>query len=398
MTQDLPHVRVSGPLKPVVPAFAQWLARHGYTPIAATFQLHFVAHLSRWLADARLDLAGLSMTALDRFLSARRKAGYTQWLSPKALDPFLACLQEQGIEVTPRPPAMEGPVERDLARYRQYLIQERGLRETTAREYADLVRPFVGNRVAADGLTLNWEFLRAADVTAFVAAWLPRQSRGTAAVTVTALRSLLRWLHVEGLIAQPLAAAVPAVARWRLAALPKALTPAEVRALLASCDRRTRQGRRDFAILLALVRLGLRAGEVARLRLEDIDWRAGTLVVRGKGPHLEPLPLPADVGRAIVSYLRRGRPSTATESTHRPLSSSGVTQIVFAAAQRAGLRPIFAHRLRHTAATQLLRAGAPLPEIGQLLRHRRMLTTAIYAKVDRAALRTIAPPWPGGVR
>jgi site-specific recombinase XerD len=191
-----------------------------------------------------------------------------------------------------------------------------------------------------------------------------------------------------------------------LAGLPKALTPAEVQCLLAACDRRTRTGRRDFAILLTLVRLGVRAGEVAQLALDDVDWRAGTLTIRGKGPQVDSLPVPADVGRALASYLRRGRPTTATERTlfvrsrapHRGLSSTGVTQIVFGAAARAGLRPLHAHCLRHTAATQLLRAGATLPEIGRLLRHRRALTTAIYAKVHRAALRTIAQPWLEGAR
>ena len=154
-----------------------------------------------------------------------------------------------------------------------------------------------------------------------------------------------------------------------------------------------------------LVRLGLRAGELAALTLEDISWRTGTIMIRGKGQQVESLPLPADVGEAIAAYMRRARPATATERTvfvrhrapHDRLSTSGVTQIVAAAARRAGLGVIHAHRLRHTAATQLLRAGAPLAEIGQLLRHRRPLTTAIYAKVDRVALRTIARPWPGGV-
>jgi len=197
--------------------------------------------------------------------------------------------------------------------------------------------------------------------------------------------------------------AVPAVAGWRLAGLPKALEPKEVRRLMSSCDRRTGTGRRDFAMLSLLSRLDLRSGEVSALSLDDIDWRAGTLVVRGKGNRVESLPLPTDVGEAVVAYLNRGRPPSAEGRTvfvrvkapHRALSPTGVTQAVAAASQRAGLGQIYAHRLRHTAATQMLRAGASLPEIGQVLRHRRALTTAIYAKVDRDALRTIARQWPG---
>lgn len=189
-----------------------------------------------------------------------------------------------------------------------------------------------------------------------------------------------------------------------MAGLPKALELDQVRRLLSSCDRDTANGRRDFAILTMLVRLGLRAGEVAGLGLDDIDWRAGETVIRGKGRRTEQVPLPADVGEAVAAYLRNGRPPTAEgrsvfvrfKAPHRALSAGGVSQVVAAAGLRAGLGRIHAHRLRHTAATEMLRAGAPLSEIGQLLRHRRLLTTAIYAKVDREALRTIARPWPGG--
>jgi integrase/recombinase XerD len=405
MTKDPSHVRVPGPLKPFAPGFVEWLGRHGYTPFSATFQLHLMAHWSRWLSDKSLDVHRLSMTAVERFLTARRRAGYTQYLSAKAMAPMLASLCEQGVIVMPRPTAPPGPVDAALARYRQYLQQERGLGCPTARGYVDAVRPFVRERATPDGLTLHWTSLDAADVTRFVVRHTPQQSRGTAKLTVTALRSLLGFLHVEGLIARSLTTAVPSVAGWRLARLPKALHPTQVQALLASCDRRTRSGRRAFAVMTLLIRLGLRAGEVAALRLDDIDWRAGTVVIRGKGPRVESLPWPADVGEAVVAYLRQGRPATAIDrmvfvrvkAPHRALSSAGVTEIVAAAARRAGLGVIHAHRLRHTAATQLLRAGAPLREIGQLLRHRRALTTAIYAKVDRVALRTIARPWPGGV-
>jgi integrase/recombinase XerD len=376
----------------------------GTPPISATFQVYVMAHLSRWLTGEGLDPRALSTKDLERFLATRRRAGYTQYLSPKALQPILASLREQGLSVMV-PPTIQGPADAALADYREYLSGERGLARATAREYVDAVRPFVLSRLTADHQTLRWDSLDAAAVIDFVVARTSKQSRGAAKLTVTGLRSLLGFLHVEGLIARSLAGVVPAVAGWRLAGLPKGLTPAAVHALVAACDRRTRLGRRDYAVLIMLVRLGMRAGELAALTLEDIDWRTGTILIRGKGHQVESLPLPADVGKAIAVYVRRARPATATERTvfvryrapHHRLSTSGVTQIVAAAARRAGLGVIHAHRLRHTAASQLLRAGAPLLEIGQLLRHRRALTTAIYAKVDRAALRTIARPWPGGV-
>jgi integrase len=208
--------------------------------------------------------------------------------------------------------------------------------------------------------------------------------------------------YLRGLIAGPLAEAVPSTASWRLSGLPRALEPEQLDAVLSSCDRASPGGRRDYAVLVMLARLGLRAGEVAALKLEDVDWRAGELVVIGKGRRAERLPLPADVGEAIVAYLQDGRPATAQDRSlfvrvrapHHGLTSGGITQIVFASAGRAGLGPIHAHRLRHTAATAMLRAGATLEEIGQVLRHRQALTTAIYAKVDRNALRVLARPWP----
>ena len=195
---------------------------------------------------------------------------------------------------------------------------------------------------------------------------------------------------------------MPSVASRRLAGLPKGLEAGQVLSLLTSCDKSTANGSRDFAVLTLLVRLGMRAGEVAKLRLEDIDWRAGAIVARGKANRADRVPLPSDVGEAVAAYLREGRPASADGRTvfvrikapHRAITRGGVTQIVAAVARRAGLGLVHAHRLRHTAATQMLRAGATLPEIGQVLRHRRAMTTAIYAKVDREALRTIARHWP----
>jgi integrase/recombinase XerD len=246
---------------------------------------------------------------------------------------------------------------------------------------------------------LDLSGLAAADVTAFVTANCPLMRKGTAKLTVTALRSLLGYLHVTGDIPGPLAWAVPAVATWRLASLPAPLEPGQAAAMLAGCDAGTAAGRRDLAMLTLLARLGLRAGEVAALGLDDIDWRAGEITVTGKGRRSERLPLPPDVGAAVAAYLREGRPAPFEGSRrvflrlhapHGGLTAGGVTQAVFAAAQRAGLGRIYAHRLRHTAATGMLRAGASLPEVGQVLRHRRLLSTAMYAKTDVPALRAPA--------
>lgn len=395
------RVRMTGPLTSFAEGFAAELTREGYKPNAAANQLQLLAHLSRWLGTKGLDAAALTPSVLNEFLAARRAQGYTLWLSSKALAPLIGHLRGLGFALS-APKAALSPTEALLARYRRYLVDTRSVATTTARGYLDMVRPFVATRVVDD--ELDWMGLKPADLTGFVLSTCGGRSIGSAKLAVTALRSLLGYLHVEGLIPRPLGAVIPSVAGWRLAGLPRALEPGEVQRLLAACDRRTWTGRRDFAMLMLLVRLGLRAGEVRSLSLEDIDWRAGELVVRGKGNRIERLPLPADVGQAVAAYLRRGRPVTAqgrlvfvrARAPHRPLSSGGITRAVVAAASRAGLGRVSAHRLRHTAATQMVRSGVPLPEVGQVLRHRRLLTTAIYAKVDRAGLRLLARPWPGG--
>lgn len=399
------RIRVTGPLEEFAPSFATELLREGYTPHSTRLQMHLMAHLSRWLADEGLEARRLGAAQVERFINARRAAGHVNHRGSRALGPLLVHLRELGVVPAPSAPAPDGPVAEILERYRHYLTVERGLARTTAHGYVHAVRPFLESRIAEGDRGLDLERLSTADVTVFIVARCAQQSRGAAKMTVTALRSLLRFLHLDGVIKEPLATAVPSVATRRLMGLPKGLSPLEVQGLLASCDRRTRVGRRDFAMLTILVRLGLRIGEVAVLKLDDIDWRAGEVVIHGKGKRVERLPLPCDVGEALAGYLRRGRPQSAEGRTvfvrvrapHRALSVGGVAQVVYAAAQRVGLTDVHPHRLRHTAATRLLNAGASLPEVGQLLRHRLLLTTAIYAKVDRDALRTIARPWPGGV-
>jgi integrase/recombinase XerD len=402
MGGDPSRVRVTGPLTVFAEGFAGELARLGYKPNAAADQLRLMAHLSRWMAAGHVEAAALTPEVTGAFLVARRAEGYVLWLSPKGLAPLLGYLRRLGVIPVPVS-APAPPAEALLGRYRRYLVTERGLAETTARGYVDMVRPFLAGRDEADGLALGR--LTAAEVTGFVLTTCPGMRRGSAKLTVTALRSLPGFLPVEGLIGEPLGQHVPSVASWRLAGLPRALDPGQVAALLDSCDPRTSVGRRDFAMLTLLARMGLRAGEVAALTLEDIDWRAGEITVRGKGTRCERLPLPADAGEAIAGYLRDGRPEPfegtrqvflRARAPHRALTAGGVSGAVSTAGQRTGIGSVHAHRLRHSAATGMLAAGASLTEIGQVLRHRRLLSTAIYAKADTEALRTLARPWPGG--
>jgi len=394
----------SGPLMALSKGFAEDLRRQGYAPRTISEHRRLLRDLSDWLEGRQLTAGDLSLRQVDRFLSDRRSADVARHKTRKALGPILDYLRDLGIAPAAEAPVEDGPAGEILSRYRQFLTTERGLVPVTALRYVDRLRPFLDRRMATGGLDLG--DLTPADVTSFVVAWCPRLNGGVAKLTITALRSFLGFLHLDGVTERSLVSAAPTVLRRRLAGLPKGLEPDQVRRLLAACDSGTAVGIRDLAILTLLVRLGLRRGEVARLGLDDIDWRAGTIRVRGKGNCHELLPLPPDVGRRLAEYLRHARPADAQGRTvfvrhfapHHALGPSRVSTIVANAARRADLGRVHAHRLRHTAATELLRAGASLPEIGQLLRHRRAETTAIYAKVDRDRLRLIARPWPEGER
>jgi site-specific recombinase XerD len=396
---DLSRVRVSGPLVSHVEGYAAWLVGQGYAPSSVLFHVRLLAHVSRWVQAEGVAVSALGPAAVERFLAGRQAAGRSAGWRRGSLRPLLGYLRVVGaVPVDPLPPAV-GAVEVLLARYAGYLAAERGLAEATIARNVELVRPFLAGRDRGGGLEL--ERLTAGEVTAFVLG-LSGGPAGSVSRVVTALRSLLRFLHADGVTGAGLADAVPTVARWKLAGLPKALSGGQVAALLASSDGGTVVGRRDLAVLTVLSRLGLRASEVARLRLADIDWRRGEITVAGKGGRRERLPLPADVGSVVVSYLTGGRPTTdvpevfcCARAPHRAMSRGAVTNVVARAARRVGLGTVHAHRLRHSAATAMLGAGASLDEIGQVLRHRHALTTSIYAKVDVEALRTVARPWPG---
>lgn len=394
--------RGKNPVTALSSGFEEDLRRQGYAAGTIWKQRKLLNDLIGWLQGQQLAMGDLSMAQVDRFMADRRAAGVRKLKTRKALGPILGHLRGLGLAPAAEAPVEDGPSGEILNRYRHFLITERGLATVTAGRYIDCLRPFLDRRMATGELDLGG--LTPADVTAFVVAWCPCLNSGVAKLTVTALRSFLGFLHLDGVTEWSLVPAVPTVLRRRLAGLPKGLEPDQVRRLLAACDADTAVGCRDLAILSLLVRLGLRRGEVAGLGLDDIDWRAGTIRVRGKGNCHEQLPLPPDVGRRLAQYLRHTRPADAQGravfvrhfAPHHALGASRVSTIVADAARRAGIGRVHAHRLRHTAATELLRAGASLPEIGQLLRHRRAETTAIYAKVDRGSLRLIARSWPGG--
>lgn len=303
-------------------------------------------------------------------------------------------MSENSVEVVPR------ELEEVAVGYRRYLLVERGLSVATVDCYEPRARRFLARCDGPGGLRLAE--LTAADVSGFLAQACPLLGAASAQLLAAVVRSLLRYLYWAGLIAAPLEWAVPAVAALKGRSLPQALEPATITALLGTCDHGRTVGRRDYAILLLLSRLGLRASEVAGLKLDDVSWRAGGLLVRGKGGRVDSLPLPVDVGEALARYLQR-RPSGSDGcralflkviAPVGPMSRYAVGAVVREACWRAGIPRMGCHRLRHTAATGMLRSGATLEEIGQVLRHRERRTTAIYARVDRDTLRAVAMPWP----
>jgi len=380
---------MKGPLAPWAPGMKERLVTLGYTRRMVERHLQFAGGLSRFLQQRGVTAGDLCPELVGEFVGAIRAKNSSWRPTSKSLSWLVDYLRDAGVAtvlVVPRAPSEQQVL---VERYRDYLTVERGLEPDTVANYVRVVTLFVTVQ-AGRGL----EELDASDISGFMASQCRQVSARQAERLATGLRSFLGFALVEGLISVPLAGAVPSVARWSGAALPRYLTSKQVAALLASCDRRRALGRRDYAILVLLARLGLRAAEVSALRLDDIEWRAGEIVVRGKGRSEERLPLPPDVGAAIAAYLRRGRPRRPERAVFlracaplRELTPDGVSEVVRAASERAELGSFGSHRLRHTAATQMLRAGGSLPEVAQVLRHRTVATTAIYAKVDHLALR-----------
>lgn len=394
------RVLMTGPLAPFAEPYRLELKERGYTPLTTVNQLRQVARLSRWLEASGLGAAELSGERVGEFLAFQRADGRhaASWSRPGLLC-LLDVLSRRGLPAADEPAGACSPTEVLLARFERHLRAERGLAAGTIQGYVGHARRFLGGLSPADGLI----GLGAADVTAAVLRESTAVSVSATQFFVAGLRSLLRFCFTEGLVGADLSQAALPITGRRRSSLPRGITRADAAALLDSCDRRFALGRRDYAVIITLLRLGLRAREVAGLGLGDLDWRAGEVVVTGKGGRQDRLPLPADVGEAISSYLRRGRPQSdrrtvflQARAPFGPIAPGTVSSTVRRACRRAGIAEVGAHRLRHTVACEMVSAGVPLVQIAQVLRHHSLQTTAIYARVDLDQLRSLAAPWPGG--
>lgn len=395
--------RKAGLLGPQVEGYRAWLEQRGYTPGTIRNMLNDLGQVGQWLSAEGLGARQVSEELMAAFLTARREAGQRRVPGIRAMAPLLSYLRE--VDVAPAAKPSLTPLGSLLGQYRSWLVGERGLAATTVRRYENTARRFLQDQASADEM-FEPAALTGVDINAFLLRECGRVSAGSAKGRVAELRSILRFLYVQGITPLPLGTAVPPVGGWRLATLPPpTMTAADVQRLLDSCDRSSAVGIRNFAIMTLVARLGLRSIEVARLELRDVDWRAGELVVRGKGRRHDRLPLPVDVGEALVAYLSGGRcPEGARRlfltcrAPRGPIRADLVGDVVERACTRAGLPAVGPHRLRHALAGELLRHGAGLVAISQVLRHQDLATTALYAKVDLDALRQVAQPWPGAAR
>ncbi len=390
-----------GPLSGLGGRFAVALEAKGYSACSSEAVLAVWWDLNRWLTAEGLLVGEWTGERVVEFGEVRRAAGRRRYVKARSFAPLVEFFVAEGlVSLLPAP----GPVtalDELIESYRWWLVNERALAPRTVHRYVLTAGRFLSARRDEAGSGSGVEGLCGADVSGFVLEVCRRVSAASAKVHVGELRSLLRFLYLDGRIDGSLAESVPGVAVWHNTVLPPTLEPGQVQALLDSCDRGTVTGRRDFAMLTVLARLGLRSAEIAGLDLDDLDWRAGEIVVRGKGSRIDRLPMPTDVGEALVAYIRDGRPAVVSRKVFirrkAPLSAigtTGVSNVVRSACRRAGVLPMGPHRLRHGLAAELVAAGAALPEVAQLLRHRDLASTAIYAKVDRVALSSLAQPWP----
>jgi integrase/recombinase XerD len=395
----------SGPLGPYLLRFVENSTQHGYARESIHVQLRCLVRFGRWLKRRRIPLRNVGRTDIQRYL---RHDGDVRQGDARTLRRFLQLLGEQGVIVMPDT-QLKTQVEIVAENFADYLKYERGLAPRTIEYHRAFVARFLAWRFGPSGdHDLNLAHIQGGDLITFVQREAAKRSVGSARMITASLRSFVKYSLVQGALHRDISGAIPKVRCYSLSGIPRFLTPSQVRRVLASCDRRTAMGRRDFAILLLLSRLGLRACEVGSLELDDFDWTAGTLTIRGKGSKICKLPLPHDVGKAIATYLRRDRPVVPNRrvflrilAPHTGFAGpQGVCQMVRETLARAGVesRSKGAHQFRHSLATRMLANRASLADIGQVLRHARPKTTFVYTKIDVRALRALVRRWPGGAK
>lgn len=395
----------AGPLAQHVPAIAELLGRHGYTDEHARTKLRQLRDFSCWLRRKRIKVGAINEYVVAAFRARRRNRSkyYGDGATLRLLLKYLRALE---VAPPPSPVAPQSPIERVVQEYRDHQLNDRCLGEPTVAGYVAAIRRFLANASASGPGDL--QKLTVSQINGFVIKETTTRGRKQCQLAASALRSFLRFLMMTGRLKKDLAPHVPAVAGWLASGLPHYMEAADVEILLKSCDRRTDPGKRNYAILLLLARLGLRAGEVSKLELRDLDWRCGEIHIRGKGGRVDRMPLPQDVGKAIVDYLKCRHPESQSKRVFLHARApflelvatppNSVSSIVRRALKQAHLNPPHrgAHILRHSLATRMLGKGASLFQIGQVLRHAHIWTTEIYAKVDLTSLRKLAQPWPGG--
>ena len=392
------RVRVSGPLADEAAGLIEVLTGRGYGAKSTVEHVRRLARLSRWLEHEQLDPVAVDERLVEAMVVVFHADGHGRALTVRSFRVVLDVLRSRGVVPPPAVPVAT-PATRLFDDYRDYLLVERGLMDSTVTGYLATAAWFMAEACGDDPGRVAG--LSAREVSGFVLT--VGEVRGPRSVNeaVVGVRSLLRYFHTTGLIDRPLAQATPWLARGRTSSLPRTVAAGTGESLLASCDPDTLVGVRDRAVITLLVRLGLRAGEVTAMQLGDIDWRRGEVMIRSKGGWRDPLPLPVDVGDSLAGYLARRGPTPEfravflrVRAPRGPMAMTDIRAVVRRACKRVGIVDTSTHRLRHEAATAMLRNGAPLHEIGQVLRHRDIETTAVYAKVDFAALATVTQPWP----
>lgn len=392
-----------GPLGSHMDGFVEWLICEGYARFTVRQFVAVCGHFGRWLQRRSLEACDVSAELVDCFLDRPTRAHRTRCNERAPLGHILKYLRRIGVARADEPVIESTRLERVVGDFSRYLLHDRALSAATLYGYCPRVRLFLSHCFKSAPLEL--EKLSVRHVQDFVSHHARNRTPKTTQLMLSALRSFLGFLYLRGQIPTQLADHVPSVVSWRRTEPPKWLPVEHIERVLSCCDRHSVIGQRDYAILLLLARLGLRAGEIVSLELDDVRWEASEIDVCGKGPQRKRFPLPEDVGLAIASYLKNARAQCRsrrlflrTRAPYRGLGhASTVDTIVSRALSRAGLDPPMkgAHLFRHSLATRMLHNGATLTEIGQILHHASPDTTSIYAKVDIGGLRELAQPWPG---